>query len=95
MGGRLKEDQPSSTDSLHDEKKEEIKQSMMSRIIILKLIVKAGKEVPENRRKAMKNDMWPEFHVAEKTELSAFDEFDVWTLMPAPADANVVGVRWV
>ena len=98
MGGETVED-PSSAASLHDEMsdemKEEIRKSMMNRIRVLKIVVKAGIEVPDNRRKAMKHDLWPEFYKAEHVELKAFEEFDVWDLVPSPADANVVGVRWV
>lgn len=98
-GGETMEDGPSSAASLHDdvsdEMKEEIRQSMMNRIRVLKTIVKAGIEVPDNRRKAMKHDLWPEFYKAERVELDAFDEFGVWELVPCPANANVVGVRWV
>ena len=97
-GGETVED-PSSAASLHDEMsdemKEEIRKSMMNRIRVLKIVVKAGIEVPDNRRKAMKHDLWPEFYKAEHVELKAFEEFDVWDLVPSPADANVVGVRWV
>ena len=90
---------PSSAASLHDkmteEMKEEVRNCMMNRMRVLKAVVKAGVEVPDNRRKAMKHDLWPEFYKAEHVELKAFDEFDVWDLMPCPAAANVVGVRWV
>ena len=51
--------------------------------------------MPDNRRKAMKHDLWPEFYKAEHVDFEAFDEFDVWDLVPRPAAANVVGVRWV
>jgi hypothetical protein len=97
VGGEVK-DSTSSAPSLHvndDEMEKEIRKSMMNRIRVLKTIVKAGIEVPDNRRKAMRHDLWPEFYKAENVELKAFDEFDVWDLVPCPAAANVVGVRWV
>ena len=68
----------------------EIRKSMMIRIRVLKTVVKAGIEVPDNRRKAMRHDLWPEFYKAEHVEMRAFDEFDVWDLVPSPAAANVV-----
>jgi hypothetical protein len=39
--------------------------------------------------------MWNEYRKAERTEIDAFYELDVWELMPRPHGANVVGVRWV
>ena len=43
----------------------------------------------------MRSSEWGEYSKAEKVEISAFDELDVWELMPKPPGANVVGVRWV
>ena len=69
-GGENSDVMPSAPASLPDEMDEEreneIMRSMMSRIRVLKMIVKGGIDVPDNRRKAMKHDMWPEFYDAEK-----------------------------
>ena len=65
------------------------------RIELLALIVKAGIEVPESRKKAMSSDKWPEFRDAERIEVKAFNDMKVWELVPRPHGANVVGTRWV
>lgn len=98
--GESDKDESCSTD---DEKKydendvvdREMMNSVANRIRILKTIAKGGHDVPENRREAMRSSMWNEFNKAERKEMNAFDELDVWELMPKPHGANVVGVRWV
>ena len=88
----------SSSDSIDrpsSEVEEEIKTALENRIRVLKLIVKGGVEVPKTRKQAMKSACWPKYFEAENVELSAFDEFDVWELVPRPRGANVIGTRWV
>ena len=88
----------SSSDSIDrpsSEIEEEIKTALENRIRVLKLIVKGGVEVPKTRKQAMKSACWPKYFEAENVELSAFDEFDVWELVPRPRGANVIGTRWV
>ena len=85
----------SSTHSPSSEVEEEIKSALKNRLRVLKLIVKGGVEVPKTRKQALRSAFWPEFFAAENVELSAFDEFDVWELVPRSDASNVIGTRWV
>jgi hypothetical protein len=72
------------------------KKKVVARVIrILKMIVKAGVVVPNTRKQALKNLMWPEFARAEKQEIGNFDHHEVWELMQRPKGVNVIGVKWV
>ena len=74
---------------------DEFKEALTNRINILKLIVKSGVEVPQTRKQALSSKFWPKFYEAETVELEAFNDFDVWELVPRPPRANVIGTRWV
>ena len=74
---------------------EDAMMAIAKRINVLSLIVKSGIEVPANRKRALDSSYWPQFAEAEREEIRAFNELDVWELVPKPRDANVVGTRWV
>lgn len=74
----------------------EIKKSIARRIVILKIIVKGGKKVPETRPEAQRDTVsWPKWLDAEEKELQSFEDFKVWRLVPRPRGKNVIKVRWV
>jgi hypothetical protein len=74
---------------------EEIAAAIEQRMRVLKMVVKAGVEVPETRKEAQTGKYWAQFSDAENVELSSFKKLDVWKLVPKPKGANVVGTRWV
>ena len=88
-------EEKSTPESLNEDINADLLNAMSNRIRVLKILVKGGVDVPQSRKQAMKSASWSDFLTAERTELAAFDEFDVWELVPRPSNANVVGVRWV
>ena len=71
-----------------------IRKCLRVRIELCKAI-KGGVDVPDTRERAKISDFWPQFAKAERVELDAFVEPDVWVLMPRPKGVNVIGTRWV
>jgi hypothetical protein len=82
---------------LSDESKKIMKMKIKQRIDILSLMKSEQFVVPATRKQALRSPQWNHFENAELTELSTFNdpEMKVWELVPRPAGANVIGVRWV
>jgi hypothetical protein len=74
-----------------------IAEALVCRIKILQIVTRGGVGVPDTRKKALASDLWPEFEKAERIELDAFVEPDVWVFMPRPkgSNINIIGTRWV
>jgi len=74
---------------------EEVRNSIANRIRVFMSIVRGGHVVPETRREAIRSKIWSHYEDAEREEIKAFYDLNVWELVPRPAHVNVVGVRWV
>jgi hypothetical protein len=78
-------------------REETIKKALVNRIRILNIIAEnEGNEItiPNDRKEAKKNIRWEGFYNAEVEEVKAFDDLEVWELVPRPKHRRVIGVRF-